>query len=76
MKFLTTKFSKGNIICKPEIDLEDCGYGFLRLLVSPAGPSLPRLQPANIILLHTHISVNSVAVLPVTCFTLKQQPGC
>ena len=30
MKFLTTKFSKGNIICKPEIDLEDRGDGFYK----------------------------------------------
>jgi len=49
---------------------------FLRLVVSPEGPSLPRLQPTNTFCcIHTY-QVKPVAALPVTCFTLKQQPGC
>jgi hypothetical protein len=92
MKSLTTKVRKGNIMCKPwkliwkiwrwvlqseqVLFKERMGFGFLRQMVSPAGPSLPRLQPTNIFCCILRYQVKPVAAMPVTCFTLKQQPGC
>ena len=80
----TSSVKRGNLIEEGgrwvlqvwELFEERIVFGILRLVNPLRGPSLPRLQPANIFCcIHTY-QVKPVAALPVTSFTLKQQPGC